>query len=110
MCFRGHTEPVIKSICKTIAMDKLDMEGPLKYMKKSKTLGTSLVGFRKIGVLMASASERSSSSTNLHVNKSLFPMILCKAVCLNPDGWKSGLMIKLNLTRAERKSCRQNIA
>ena len=73
-----HTEPVIKSIYKTIAMDEARHGGAyLKYMKKSlKTLGASAqLAFSKIGVLMASASrhQKALHPTNLHVNKSLFP-------------------------------------
>ena len=73
-----HTEPVIKSIYKTIAMDEARHGGAyLKYMKKSlKTLGASAqLAFAKIGVLMASASrhQKPLHPTNLHVNKSLFP-------------------------------------
>ena len=73
-----HTEPVIKSIYKTIAMDEARHGGAyLKYMKKSlKTLGDSAqLAFAKIGVLMASASrhQKALHPTNLHVNKSLFP-------------------------------------
>ena len=73
-----HTEPVIKSIYNTIAMDEARHGGAyLKYMKKSlKTLGDSAqLAFAKIGVLMASASrhQKALHPTNLHVNKSLFP-------------------------------------
>ena len=73
-----HTEPVIKSIYNTIAMDEARHGGAyLKYMKKSlKTLGASAqLAFAKIGVLMASASrhQKALHPTNLHVNKSLFP-------------------------------------
>ncbi len=73
-----HTEPVIKSIYNTIAMDEARHGGAyLKYMKKSlKNLGASAqLAFAKIGVLMASASrhQKALHPTNLHVNKSLFP-------------------------------------
>jgi len=73
-----HTEPVIKAIYSTIAMDEARHGGAyLKYMKKSlKTLGTSAqLAFAKIGVLMASANrhQKALHPTNLHVNKSLFP-------------------------------------
>ena len=73
-----HTEPVIKSIYTTIAMDEARHGGAyLKYMKKSlKTIGASAqLAFAKIGVLMASANrhQKALHPTNLHVNKSLFP-------------------------------------
>ena len=73
-----HTEPVIKSIYNTIAMDEARHGGAyLKYMKKSlKTIGSSAqLAFAKIGVLMASANrhQKALHPTNLHVNKSLFP-------------------------------------
>ena len=73
-----HTEPVIKSIYNTIAMDEARHGGAyLKYMKKSlKTIGASAqLAFAKIGVLMASANrhQKALHPTNLHVNKSLFP-------------------------------------
>ena len=73
-----HTEPVIKCIYNTIAMDEARHGGAyLKYMKKSlKTIGASAqLAFAKIGVLMASANrhQKALHPTNLHVNKSLFP-------------------------------------
>jgi hypothetical protein len=73
-----HSEPVIKKIYHTIAMDEARHGGAyLKYMKKAlKEIGTNAqAAFAKIGVLMASASrhQKSLHPTNLHVNKALFP-------------------------------------
>ena len=73
-----HSEPVIKKIYHTIAMDEARHGGAyLKYMKKAlKEIGTNAqAAFAKIGVLMASASrhQKALHPTNLHVNKALFP-------------------------------------
>ena len=73
-----HSEPVIKKIYHTIAMDEARHGGAyLKYMKKAlKEIGTNAqAAFSRIGVLMASASrhQKALHPTNLHVNKALFP-------------------------------------
>jgi len=73
-----HSEPVIKKIYHTIAMDEARHGGAyLKYMKKAlREIGTNAqAAFAKIGVLMASASrhQKALHPTNLHVNKALFP-------------------------------------
>jgi len=77
-----HTEPVIKSIYKTIAQDEARHAGAyLQYMRRAlhdRGEAVSLnarQSFAKIGVLMASASRSAQAMhpTNLHVNKDLFP-------------------------------------
>ena len=73
-----HTEPVIKSIYKTISQDEARHGGAyLRYMKKALTEhgDKARAAFAKIGVLMASArrTEKPLHPTNLHVNQALFP-------------------------------------
>lgn len=74
-----HTEPVIKKIYDLLSRDEARHGGAyLKYMKRAlDTYGkVAAQAFAKIGVLMASSarSQKALHPTNLHVNKSLFPM------------------------------------
>ena len=74
-----HTEPVIKHIYNTLSQDEARHGGAyLRYMKRAITNcgNEALAAFAKIGVLMASARRTAQAlhPTNLHVNKSLFPL------------------------------------
>ncbi|KOF52179.1 MULTISPECIES: ferritin [unclassified Achromobacter] len=77
-----HTEPVIKSIYRTVAQDEARHAGAyLQYMRRAlhdrgqRVSEQARLAFSKIGVLMASASrtQQALHPTNLHVNKALFP-------------------------------------
>jgi len=74
-----HTEPVIKRIYETLSGDEARHAGAyFKYMKRAiaKTGAEAKIAFAKIGVLMASAARTAKPlhPTNLHVNRSLFPL------------------------------------
>ncbi len=85
-----HTEPVIKRIYDLISRDEARHGGAyLKYMKRAldnhgKEAQTA---FAKVGVLMASSSRTSRAlhPTNLHVNKSLFPMDTVQSRLPDPE-------------------------
>lgn len=90
-----HTEPVIKSIYKTVAQDEARHAGAyLRYMKRAlvhqgKEFGhQARLAFSKIGVLMASAHRTSQAlhPTNLHVNKALYPQDTVQSQLPSP-GW-----------------------
>jgi len=74
-----HTEPVIKRIYETISGDEARHAGAyFRYMKRAiaRTGAEAKIAFAKIGVLMASAARTAKPlhPTNLHVNKSLYPL------------------------------------
>ena len=89
-----HTEPVIKAIYQIVAQDEARHAGAyLRYMRRAlkrgneqQTLETRLA-FSKIGVLMASAHRTAQAlhPTNLHVNKSLYPLDTVQAQLPSPD-------------------------
>ena len=85
-----HTEPVIKSIYTRLSQDEARHGGCyLKYMKRA--IGNfgleAKTAFAKVGVLMASARRTAQSlhPTNLHVNKTLFPLDTIQSRVPNPD-------------------------
>ena len=109
-----HTEPVIKSIYKTIAMDEARHGGAyLKYMKKSlKTLGASAqLAFAKIGGLMASANrhQKALHPTNLHVNKSLFPNDTVQSRLPEPGWLEKWLDEQINFDKGWEKKVAERI-
>jgi hypothetical protein len=74
-----HTEPVIKRIYETLSGDEARHAGAyFRYMKRAiaRTGAEAKIAFAKIGVLMASAARTAKPlhPTNLHVNKSLYPL------------------------------------
>ena len=74
-----HTEPVIKRIYETLSGDEARHAGAyFQYMRRAiaRAGDEAKVAFAKIGVLMASAARTAKPlhPTNLHVNKSLFPL------------------------------------
>ena len=85
-----HTEPVIKSIYTRLSQDEARHGGCyLKYMKRA--IGNfgleAKTAFAKVGVLMASARRAAQAlhPTNLHVNKTLFPLDTIQSRVPNPD-------------------------
>ena len=109
-----HTEPVIKSIYNTIAMDEARHGGAyLKYMKKSlKTIGASAqLAFAKIGVLMASANrhQKALHPTNLHVNKSLFPNDTVQSRLPEPGWLEKWLDEQINFDKGWEKKVADRI-
>ena len=85
-----HTEPVIKSIYTRLSQDEARHGGCyLKYMKRA--IGNfgleAKTAFAKVGVLMASARRTAQAMhpTNLHVNKTLFPLDTIQSRVPNPD-------------------------
>ncbi len=85
-----HTEPVIKSIYMRLSQDEARHGGCyLKYMKRA--IGNfgleAKTAFAKVGVLMASARRTAQAlhPTNLHVNKTLFPLDTIQSRVPNPD-------------------------
>jgi hypothetical protein len=86
-----HTEPVIRHIYETISRDEARHGGAyLQYMKKAiQEVGDAArSAFAKIGVLMASARRTAQAlhPTNLHVNKTLFPLDTVQSRLPEP-GW-----------------------
>lgn len=90
-----HTEPVIKSLYKTIAQDEARHAGAyLRYMRRAlqhKGQDFALqarASFSRIGVLMASAHRTAQAlhPTNLHVNKEMFPDDTVQSKLPSP-GW-----------------------
>ncbi len=74
-----HTEPVIKRIYETLSGDEARHAGAyFRYMKRAiaRTGAEAKIAFAKIGVLMASAARTAKPlhPTNLHVNRSLYPL------------------------------------
>jgi len=74
-----HTEPVIKRVYETLSGDEARHAGAyFQYMRRAiaRAGDEARVAFAKIGVLMASAARTAKPlhPTNLHVNKSLFPL------------------------------------
>src|SRR5512147_195501 len=72
-----HTEPVIRSIYRTIAGDEARHAGAyFRYMRRAidRVGDEARIAFAKIGILMASAARTGKPlhPTNLHVNKGLF--------------------------------------
>ena len=85
-----HTEPVIKSIYTRLSQDEARHGGAyLKYMKRAiQNVGLEAKSaFAKVGVLMASARRTAQAlhPTNLHVNKSLFPLDTIQSRLPNPQ-------------------------
>lgn len=73
-----HTEPVIRHIYELLSSDEARHAAAyLKYMRRAiANLGDEArLAFAKVGAMMANArSQRALHPTNIHVNKSLFPM------------------------------------
>jgi hypothetical protein len=85
-----HTEPVIKAIYTKLSQDEARHGGAyLRYMKRAiQNFGVEAKGaFAKVGVLMASARRTAQAlhPTNLHVNKSLFPLDTIQSRVPNPE-------------------------
>ncbi|MDZ7938389.1 MAG: ferritin-like domain-containing protein [Rhodoferax sp.] len=85
-----HTEPVIKAIYNKLSQDEARHGGAyLKYMKRAiqKFGAEAKSAFAKVGVLMASARRTAQAlhPTNLHVNKSLFPLDTIQSRLPNPE-------------------------
>jgi hypothetical protein len=85
-----HTEPVIKAIYTKLSQDEARHGGAyLRYMKRAiQNFGLEAKSaFAKVGVLMASARRTAQAlhPTNLHVNKSLFPLDTIQSRVPNPD-------------------------
>ena len=85
-----HTEPVIKRIYETLSGDEARHAGAyFKYMKRAigKAGAQAKISFARIGVLMASAARtaRPLHPTNLHVNKSLFPLDTVQSKLPDPE-------------------------
>ena len=85
-----HTEPVIKDIYTRLSQDEARHGGAyLKYMKRAiaKFGLEAKSAFAKVGVLMASARRTAQAlhPTNLHVNKSLFPLDTIQSRLPDPD-------------------------
>ncbi|MDE3012230.1 MAG: ferritin-like domain-containing protein [Pseudomonadota bacterium] len=87
-----HTEPVIKFIYETISKDEARHGGCyLKYMRRAldEHGAVAKAAFAKIGVLMANTKvAKALHPTNLHVNKSHFPMDTVQSRLPDPD-WLS---------------------
>ena len=74
-----HTEPVIKRIYHVLSGDEARHAGAyFKYMRRAieRAGDEARIAFAKIGILMASAARagKPMHPTNLHVNKSMFPL------------------------------------
>ena len=85
-----HTEPVIKQIYLQLSQDEARHGGAyLRYMKRAinKFGNEAKQAFSKVGVLMASARRTAQAlhPTNLHVNKTLFPLDTIQSRLPNPD-------------------------
>jgi hypothetical protein len=85
-----HTEPVIKAIYTKLSQDEARHGGAyLRYMKRAiQNFGIEAKSaFAKVGVLMASARRTAQAlhPTNLHVNKSLFPLDTIQSRVPNPE-------------------------
>jgi hypothetical protein len=85
-----HTEPVIKAIYTKLSQDEARHGGAyLRYMKRAiQNFGLEAKNaFAKVGVLMASARRTAQAlhPTNLHVNKSLFPLDTIQSRVPNPE-------------------------
>ena len=85
-----HTEPVIKDIYTRLSQDEARHGGAyLKYMKRAiaKFGLEAKSAFAKVGVLMASARRTAQAlhPTNLHVNKSLFPLDTIQSRLPDPE-------------------------
>ena len=85
-----HSEPVIKHIYTRLSQDEARHGGAyLKYMKQSITrFGLEAkTAFAKVGVLMASARRTAQAMhpTNLHVNRTLFPLDTVQSRMPNPE-------------------------
>ena len=85
-----HTEPVIKQIYTQLSQDEARHGGAyLRYMKRAITNfgNEARQAFSKVGVLMASARRTAQAlhPTNLHVNKTLFPLDTIQSRLPNPD-------------------------
>ncbi|TAF79565.1 MAG: ferritin-like domain-containing protein, partial [Curvibacter sp.] len=96
-----HTEPVIKAIYTKLSQDEARHGGAyLKYMKRAigKFGVEAKSAFAKVGVLMASARRTAQAlhPTNLHVNKSLFPLDTIQSRLPNPEWLEHWLDKQIN--------------
>jgi hypothetical protein len=85
-----HSEPVIKAIYTKLSQDEARHGGAyLQYMKRAiRNFGLEAQSaFAKVGVLMASARRTAQAlhPTNLHVNKTLFPLDTIQSRLPNPQ-------------------------
>ena len=93
-----HTEPVIKTIYKTLSHDEARHGGAyLKYMKQAiaRYGDEARRAFAKLGFLMASSgrSGKPLHPTNLHVSQALFPNDTVQSRLPDPDwleAWLTG--------------------
>jgi hypothetical protein len=96
-----HSEPVIKHIYTTLSQDEARHGGAyLKYMRRAidKFGLEAKSAFAKVGVLMASARRTAQAlhPTNLHVNKTLFPLDTIQSRLPNPQWLEHWLDKQIN--------------
>ena len=95
-----HNEPVIKQIYKTLSADEARHASCyMRYMKRAvdKMGDTARASFAKMGVLMANIkTSRSLHPTNLHVNKSMFPLDTVQSKLPNPEWMEHWLDKQIN--------------
>ena len=99
-----HSEPVIKAIYTLISKDEARHGGAyLKYMKRALENDNTEAGraFTRIGVLMTSSarSGKPMHPTNLHVNKTLFPMDTVQSRLPDPDWLENWLDSHINFDK-----------
>ncbi|MBT8141239.1 MAG: diiron oxygenase [Gammaproteobacteria bacterium] len=84
-----HEEPVIKQIYSTLSADEARHASCyMRYMKRAveKMGDTARASFAKMGVLMANIkTSRAMHPTNIHVNKSMFPLDTVQSKLPDPE-------------------------
>ncbi|NNC97987.1 MAG: ferritin-like domain-containing protein [Gammaproteobacteria bacterium] len=84
-----HDEPVIKQIYSTLSADEARHASCyMRYMKRAveKMGDTARASFAKMGVLMANIkTSRAMHPTNIHVNKSMFPLDTVQSKLPDPE-------------------------
>jgi hypothetical protein len=100
-----HTEPVIKRIYLTLSGDEARHAGAyFKYMKRAiaNAGAEAKIAFAKIGVLMASAARTAKPlhPTNLHVNKSLYPLDTVQSRLPDPEWLERWLDTQIQFDKA----------
>lgn len=103
-----HTEPVIKQIYRTLSADEARHGSCyLQYMKKAvANFGNQAkLAFAKIGILMASSGRtgKPMHPTNLHVNKSLFPLDTVQSKLPDPEWLEQWLNTQIDFGRDSEK-------